>query len=100
MDLYIQFYDNLTEKSIIVREILEYVMQVLENIYNLTIEYIVEKDPASDEPYMIVNDLEPVYFDKIPDIEMLIKILLIASDSKWINDGNSSLGLEVDSIFP
>jgi hypothetical protein len=87
MDLEIYYYDNRTSFSRLVREILEYVIKIAEERYDLTIYYEVKIDDTSIHPYMIVNNLPPIVFDDEPDIDALLKILVMSSNIPLIYNG-------------
>ncbi len=89
------FYGNRTFFSRMVREIIEYVIRIIEEKYDLSIYYEYRVDEYSEHPYMVVNDLAPIIFDELPDIDVLIKILVMASNTPVIYNNNVN-----DLIYP
>jgi hypothetical protein len=79
MDLYIVYGMNLGEEALMLKEIIEYTLEVIERDYGLTVDYQVIRDDSAPYPYLLVNDMGPIYLDKIPDVESLVKMMLVAA---------------------
>ncbi len=100
MDLEVYYYDNMTSFSELVKELLEYTIRVAEEKYDLSIYYEVRRDDASVYPYMVVNDLPPIVFDEEPNIDLLLKILIMSSNTPILYNGISrDFGLANTRIY-
>ncbi|ADI31397.1 hypothetical protein [Staphylothermus hellenicus] len=74
--------------SKIVREIVEYVVNHInsnfEN-YELLIVLKVENTIFNNKPILIVEDLDPIIIDKLPSVETLLNIFMVAGDAKYLD---------------
>lgn len=73
--------------SKIVREIIEYVVDHINSNsedYELLIDLRVENNIEDDKPILILEDLDPIIIDKLPSVETLLNIFMIAGDAKYL----------------
>jgi hypothetical protein len=77
---------NNSEESEIVEELIKYVVQHINNnkyIYDLEAKLDIIYSDNTEKPVIIIEDLEPIIIDKIPDINLILNIILAASDAKY-----------------
>ncbi len=87
MDLYIVYFGNNSEDSRIIGEIIEYVVSLVEKKYGLAVFYQSLIDEDSEYPYVLINDYDPIHFDRIPDIDTLLNMMLMASQTSLLGEG-------------
>ena len=71
------------EFSYMVREVVEYVIDIVREKYGLNIIYR-RVFGDSPYPYMIINDMKPLVIDKIPSISDLMNLVLMIADTNSI----------------
>lgn len=76
VDLYITFIYSRDEFSSIVREIVEYAINIVREKHGLNISYNEVVCDKQVFPLMIINELEPVVFNEIPSLDNIVKLLL------------------------
>lgn len=76
---YVTLVLGIDDFSEIIKEIIEYVVELVRNKFGLRIVYREIYDEEI-QPYMVINDLEPIVFDKIPSVEEIINMFLISAE--------------------
>ncbi|OYT40550.1 MAG: hypothetical protein B6U89_01715 [Desulfurococcales archaeon ex4484_58] len=84
-DLYIVLVYSNDGYSEMIREIVEYAIEIVSSKYGLNISYkrILAND--IDYPYIVINGLDPIAFEEKPSLKTLIDLFLITADSMGIN---------------
>ncbi len=85
MILRVTLLKNNSEESEIIEELVKYVVQHINNnkhIYDLEVRLDIIGNNV-EKPIIIIEDLEPIIIDKIPDIDLILNIILAASDAKY-----------------
>ena len=90
MDIYIVFFHNNSDEAGIIKEIIDYAVSIIEKRYGLTVFYQSIPDEEAEYPYILINDFDPVYFDKIPDLESIVQLMLLASQTSIIEGGRGA----------
>lgn len=76
VDLHVTLILSRDEYSNIIREIVEYAIDVIREKYCLKISYREIVRNNCEQPILLINELEPLVFNKIPSLESIVKILL------------------------
>jgi len=76
--------------SDMVREIVEYVIDVVREKYGLNIVYRRIVSDKYDAPYLVINDLDPIIIDELPSVELLTRMILMTLDTGVWGRGNNS----------
>ncbi len=79
VDVYITLVIGYDEISDIIREIVEYAIDLAKEKHGLSIMYRKHYD-EDIQPYMVINDLSPVVFDNIPSINEVVEMILMAAE--------------------
>jgi len=77
--IYITLVLNDSEFSTILREIVEQAIDIAVREYGLNIRYREIIDDV-DTPYIIINDMNPVFFRDLPSMTELVNTLLLISE--------------------
>jgi len=86
--------------SEIVREVVEYVVKLVEREYGVNIVYRVLYDSKVALPCIILNEYEPIQIDKVPQTDYLVKLLLTVIDTGEVGLHNSTKDLAEYSSTP
>lgn len=76
--------------SDMVREIVEYVIDVIREKYGLNIVYRRIVSDKYDAPYLVINDLDPIIIDELPSVELLIRMILMTLDMGVLGRSNNN----------
>ncbi len=90
MDIYLVFFHNNSDEAGIIKEIVEYAVSIIEKRYGLTVFYQSIPDEEAEYPYILINDFSPVYFDKIPDLESIVQLILLAGQTSILDGGKGA----------
>ena len=82
IDLYVTLVVGMDDLSDIVKEIIEYAVELVERRYGMRIVYRRVHDEECSEPYMIINELEPIVFDRVPSLKTIVELLLMVGETK------------------
>jgi len=78
------------EFSDMVREIVEYVIDVIREKYGLNIVYRRIVSDKYDAPYLVINDLDPIIIDELPSVELLTRMILMTLDTGVLGRSNNN----------
>ncbi len=98
-DVYVTLIIDEQDFSEIIREIVEYAIDLVEKKYGLKIRYRRIFSSEIDYPILIVNDMEPITIDEIPSMETLVDLMLMVSDVMKIGLINNGLSHIIDLEF-
>lgn len=97
IDLQITFVFSRNEYSSIIKEIVEYAVDIVKEKYSLNIVFRKIVSDKQEFPLMIVNELEPVVFCEIPSLDDIVRILL--ASLRTISDRSSDLSNVNNSVL-
>jgi len=77
--IYITLVLNDSEFSSILREIIEHAIHIATREYGLNIKYREIIDDI-ETPYIIINDMNPIFFRNLPSMNELVNTLILISE--------------------
>ncbi len=69
-------------RDLFIKDLVEYVADILEKKYEILVMLKIEYCNRLDFPVLVIEDMEPIVIDKIPSINTLLNVFLVAADAK------------------
>ncbi|MEM0380471.1 MAG: hypothetical protein QXJ42_05355 [Desulfurococcaceae archaeon] len=76
-DLRVTLILNSDEYSSIIREIIEYAVDLIREKYGFKVLYKRVIDSNLEFPLLLINEFEPIVFTEIPSLDSIVKLLFV-----------------------